>query len=290
MAKLELITCSYLPDADRCERLCRSVDQFVAKDIAHTLIVPRRDYDTFAPLANSRRRVLKTEDVVPGHFRQLPISQRWWLGPYGWPVRGWVMQQVLKLSVDRATDAELLMFADSDLQFVRPFDVDMVSQSNQLRLHRVPEAKQRGRHLHWHYRASDLLGLERAYAGADYVGQLITWRRDRLLGLQAHIESVTGRPWYVSVARSLHVSEYILYGMYAEHVVGQRNSGHYFEQTDLCHCCWFAEQAQQLSQGETRLGQHEIALLLQSNLGLRMEQETAVAHAALAPDQGTLAL
>lgn len=193
------------------------------------------------------------------------------------------MQQLVKLSANHATDADLLMFADSDLQFVRPFGPKQVYRDGELRLHRIPGAKQQGRHLTWHHRACDLLGLERRYAGADYVGQLITWRRDHLLGLQNHIESVTGRPWYRAVSRSLHISEYILYGTYVDHVVGRDKNSHYDCETDLCHCCWFAEQAHQLSLGHTRLGPEQIALLLQSNLGLTQDHETAIAQAALAP-------
>lgn len=283
MPKLELITCSYLPDVARCERLCKSIDQHVDPSIGHTLIVPARDYEIFAPLANSRRRVVTSQDVVPGRFWQLPVSERWWLGSDGWPVRGWVMQQLVKLSANRATDADLLMFADSDLQFVRPFGIEQVYRNSELRLHRIPGAKREGRHLSWHHRACDLLGLSRAYGGADYVGQLITWRRDHLLGLQNHIESVTGGPWYAAVARSLHISEYILYGTYVDQVVGRDRNGHYETESDLCHCCWFAEQAHQLSLGQTRVGPQQIALLLQSNLGLPLEHENAIAKAALAP-------
>ena len=134
---LTIITCSYGPDAQRCRRLCRSIDRYVTDNIEHWLIVPRRDAALFRDLHGGRRRVCFTEDVVPGHFRQLPLTNKMWLSPKGWPVRGWIMQQVTKLSVNYAVDTELLLFCDSDLEFIRPLDLELLVQQERLRLHRL---------------------------------------------------------------------------------------------------------------------------------------------------------
>ena len=67
---LHIITCSYGPDFERCQRLCESVDCFVPERIPHTIIVPRRDLDTFASLHNSRRVIRSVESVLPQGFRQ----------------------------------------------------------------------------------------------------------------------------------------------------------------------------------------------------------------------------
>ena len=150
-----------------------------------------------------------------------------------------------------------------------------------MRLHRGPGAKNTGVHLEWHRRAGKLLGAPQAYAGADYVGQLITWRREHLLGLKARIELATGRPWHRAVGRSLRVSEYILYGFYVDHVLPTAHYGHYPSNDDLCHCCWFAEEAQALARGTDRIGVGAVALLLQSNLGLSTRQEALIANPAL---------
>ena len=99
--RIEIITCSYRPDLERCRRLCESVERFVSRDVFHTLIVPQRDLALFAPLANGRRRVLAVQQVLPGNFRQLPLGEKWWMDSHGWPVRGWVLQQLVKLSVNR---------------------------------------------------------------------------------------------------------------------------------------------------------------------------------------------
>jgi hypothetical protein len=277
---LAIITCSYGPDAHRCRRLCRSIDRFVPEHIEHCVIVPHRDYSLFADLHGGRRRVLATEDIVPGGFTRLPLARKWWLGPGGWPVRGWIMQQITKLSANYAVDAELLQFADSDLEFVRPFDLSLIHNGTQLRLHLIPGASCQQPHLSWHHRAAKLLGVEARYFGSDYVGQLITWRRSNLAALQQHLEATHAAPWYQPISRSLQFSEYILYGAYSQHILGEAANGHFYCPDDICHCCWFAEDAERLGNGEAAISNRAQAILLQSNLGLKPQQEAAVLLAA----------
>ncbi len=64
-----------------------------------------------------------------------------------------------------------------------------------------------------------------------------------------------------------------------EGVIGLGQSGHFPQEDDLCHCCWFAEDAEQLAAGAS-LRENALALLLQSNLGLSTEQETSIARRA----------
>ena len=215
---------------------------------------------------------------MPGFFRQAPLTQRWWLDERAWPVRGWIMQQITKLCANFVSRAEHLVFVDSDLQFIAPLSRDTVIRDGQLRLHRLPGAKNSGRHLAWHHRAADLLNVPRQYFGADYIGQLISWRRSHLEGLQAHLEHSHGRPWYRGIARALQFSEYILYGAYIESVVGLSASGHFACADDLCHCCWFMQEADALADGRTALRENAVAVLLQSNLGLSDDEERRILH------------
>jgi hypothetical protein len=59
-----------------------------------------------------------------------------------------------------------------------------------------------------------------------YIKTLVTWRRDTLAKLHDHIERVTGRPSFDAFAASVTLSEYGLYGMYCDYILGDR-SGHY---------------------------------------------------------------
>ena len=121
--RLEITTFAQGRDLERCRRLCDSVDRFVPVRIRHTEIVPPRDYQRFVPLQGGRRSVLMTREVLPGSFKQLFAGDDMWIDRHGWPVSAWIMQQLLKLGANRATEAELLMFADADLQFLCNFDV-----------------------------------------------------------------------------------------------------------------------------------------------------------------------
>lgn len=273
---MTIVTCTYSPDADRARRLCQSIDRFVPSDIAHCLIVPQRDTALFKDLASPRRFLRTVEEVLPATFTQLPLSSRWWLAPGMWPVRGWIIQQLVKLSANRAVESEIILFADSDVTFIRAFDEELYCHEGLVRLHRIADAAQDQDHIRWHNKAASLLGEEPGYFGSDYIGQLITWRRSNLEQLQIHLEKIHGKPWHQLIARSLHLSEYILYGAFVEHVLGQEKSGHFCSDTDICHCCWFQEDARQLLCGEQRINERAQALLLQSNLGMALESEAAL--------------
>ncbi len=277
---LTIVTCSYGPDAARCARLCASIDRFVPGHIEHLLVVPRRDASQFQRLTSHRRKLIVTEDLVPGNFRQVPLLDRWWLDSKGWPVRGWIMQQVTKLSVDRAVDTDNILFADSDVQLIRSLGHAALLDNDKLRLHRVPGAANTGRHLAWHQRAARLLGLEPGYLGSDYIGQLITWKRGNLSSLHSAMEERHGRPWQELVARSTHFSEYILYGAYVEFVLGLENSGHFACADDVCHCCWFNDQADELDDSAATISDRAVAILLQSNLKLSHERENHLLNLA----------
>lgn len=275
-----IVTCSYEPDSFRCRRLCTSIDRYVPDNIEHCLIVPRRDYHLFHDLCSARRTVHFVEDIVPGDFVHIPIVNKWWLGKRGHLVRGWIMQQMTKLSSDHITDAELLLFADSDLQFIRPFDQNLIRRGELLRLHSVNGAGQHGVHLRWHHRAAKLLGTTPRYFGSDYIGQLVSWRRSNLSSLKTHLEHIHGRPWYELVASCFHFSEYILYGAFCEHFLESERNGHFNCADDICHCCWFPADAEELRSGVAVVNARVQALLLQSNLGLNPRQEAQLLSVA----------
>ena len=136
----------------------------------------------------------------------------------------------------------------------------------------------------WLATAADLLGLPGGYFGADYIGQLISWRRSNLTRLQQHLEDLLGRPWHESIGRSLWFSEYILYGAFVDRIVGVDDSGHYHDENDICHCCWFREEAEALSSGQSPLRPDAVAVLLQSNMGLSDSDEQRILQQAAPPE------
>lgn len=236
--RFAIVTPSYGPDFEQCRLLAESVKEFVPADVEHVLLVDRRDVPQFRPLAGPRTRVVEAESFLPRWVRRMPFSRKWWLSLKTLPVRSWILQQVVKLSVAEHLDADGYVMADSDVSFVRPFDpAEFVGANGRVRLFRVPGLGTGPRYQKWHQSAAALLGLPQTnYFGANYIGNLISWRRDVLRGLYRRIEDATGRSWAAAVCSRLHLSEYILYGVFVEHVLGGR--GHEFQARAHCHISW----------------------------------------------------
>jgi hypothetical protein len=273
--KIALVTCSHRPDFERCVRLCKSMDAFMSADISQFIIVPDRDRKLFAPLESSHRSIISTEDVLPARFIQLPLFKKWWLDNGMWPIRGWMMQQITKLCADAVTTCENIIFVDSDIEFIRPLQDDRFVREGALRLLRKPMHKNEGVHLKWHHATAELLGFSPQYFGSDYIGPLATWRRGNLVLLKHHIEECQGRPWYEAVGRRMTVSEYTLYGVFVEHVLGIEESGHFQASDDLCHCLWFGDETEKfLTQFDHSNAPQ--AVLMQSNIGLNQDDVNAL--------------
>lgn len=235
--KLALVTPSFKPDFERCKLLCQSVDKWVDPSIEHHIIVDKRDLPLFSQLQNHRTRLRTVEEMIPSWIRRLPGASRWWLSLKTIPVRNWILQQLVKLSVAEHVDARGYIFVDSDVCFVRPFSDQQVLQGDTLRLFAVPGAANLPTHRRWHRSAAKLLGLEqRDYFGSTYIGNQITWRRDVLRSLHRRLEAVSGRSWQEAICSTWHFSEYILYGIFAEHILN--GFGHYCTDVPLCHISW----------------------------------------------------
>lgn len=277
--KLALLTVSHARDLDRCLLLAESVDRFVSSEISHTVVVSRRDHARFAAALPSRTRLAVIEPAWPWPIVELP-RVRLWLSPLGHalPVRGWILQQLIKLSAPELVDADLFVFTDSDVTFVRPLTpAHLVDSDGRALFVRCPEWGQSGRHRAWQREASRLLGLPDAYSGADYVGNLVPWRRDVLLGLRARVESTTGRPWRRALANTLDLSEYVLYGVYVDRVLGGASAaGHVASDAFLCHALWEGPaDANALAAHAASLRPDHVAVLVQSRLGVELARYDA---------------
>jgi Family of unknown function (DUF6492) len=239
---LAVLTPSYAPDLELCRELNRSVLTWTAQDVNHHLVVPRRDYKLFAPLDGSRTRVWTVDELVPRGMLPLPKANAWLnlRRPYP-PIRGWVMQQIVKLVAASKLEADVLVLADSDVTFVRPITVDTFRKAGQVRFYRGKDLvhAQMRRHLVWHDVARRLLGLPPAGPPPlpDYISAMNTWDRQVVLAMRDRIEDVTGRPWLDAIASQLHVSEFILYGVFMDEVLGTSAATH-AEGSMLCHSYW----------------------------------------------------
>src|SRR6202043_589722 len=94
-----LVTPSFNLDAERCRLLVESVDRWVAPGVRHYLVVDRRDLTLFNSMRTARTEVLVVEDITPRWLIRVPAIRRFWLSLRSPPVRNWIMQQVIKLSI-----------------------------------------------------------------------------------------------------------------------------------------------------------------------------------------------
>ena len=122
MTRLAVITPSYEPDFGLCEGLSRSVLENSPETVHHHIIVPRRDLELFARLAGPRTHIRCEADFLPSSFVPVPFSKFTvnLRRPFP-PVRGWILQQVLKLAAVAAFHDDAVVLVDSDIEFIRPF-------------------------------------------------------------------------------------------------------------------------------------------------------------------------
>ena len=230
MSSLAIITPSYEADFQLCLDLHRSVLDLAPPSVTHYIIVPDGDRALFSPMAGDRCKVLTISELLPKRFVSMPRVNAWvnLRKPFP-PIRGWIMQQIVKLASANSVEAQTLLLADSDLEFVRPFSSDTFQESGTLMLYRKEAAITAAlpRHLKWHMRARKLLGLPPAAPPLpDYMSAPNAWDRDVVLALHKRIEKVTGKHWMDAVAGQLHVSECILYGVFVDKILGGPANAH----------------------------------------------------------------
>jgi hypothetical protein len=200
---------------------------------------------------------------------RVPLT-RWWISPLGnvIPIRGWILQQLIKLSAPEVVDADVFVFADSEVAFVRPFTrAHVVDSDGRVRFYRCPHFGRDGRHAEWQRAAARLIGTPDEYSGADYVAPLTSWRRDVLVALRARIERARRMAWRRALAHTLDFSEYVLYGVFCDRVLGLERAGHFATEAHLCHTMWEGSGTPEaMSDHAERLQRDHVAVLAQSRL------------------------
>ncbi len=294
--RVALITPSYRNDFELARDLCRSLDEFARFDHEHILIVPARDRALFAPLAGPKRRVLVREEIIGRHgFRRLPVPTLIPL-PFGRTMRlreqyhlkglgrvsGWLVQQIVKLSAAEFSDAEVFVFADSDVLLFRPFTADMLQNGDGLHLQRHVEGRDLETHRTWRATAHRLLGVTQASAEPfNYIGQFVTWRRPVLERLLERIEAQTGQGWQRAIAKAATVSEYILYGEFVAEGLAEP-SGHIAADRKLYNSVWLPDERIDVEAIAAGTQPQHVALHIQSTHPIPIEERRAAVAAVKA--------
>ncbi|MGH3864452.1 DUF6492 family protein [Actinokineospora sp.] len=223
MTELAVVTPSYAPDVDLFAELHRSVLRHTGDRVTHHVIVADIDRGLFARFAGPRCRLWTASELLPRRYLPLPRSGMRINARRPWPpVRGWVMQQALKIATTAALDAEVVLMADSDVVLVRDITAATFVTEGRLQLYRLPAAVHEGMadHIRWHHVARSLLGLppDQELPLPDYVSALNVWSPGVVRAMQRQVEEVTGRSWIDAFTRRLQISEFILYGVFVDKI------------------------------------------------------------------------
>lgn len=243
-----LVTPSYHGDFERCELLCASIDRHIVGECPHFVLVDDDDFTKFAPLSRKNRHVVNEKDLLPPwlHSAKPPFganARKIWFSLKTWPMRGWHVQQLRRIAIAQHVDVDGLLYCDSDMLFVRDFDPAMLWTDGALRLYRneagIDEAtiaKGAG-HREWTQQAARLNGLPAPdFPAHDYINNLVSWRREHVIGMCNYIEATTGKHWVSAIASSRTFSECQIYGAYADGVLSGK--GHWHAGNGLCRTYW----------------------------------------------------
>lgn len=135
-----IITPSYAPDFARCRLLSESIDWCAASPIKHYIIVDRRDLNLFQQLQSANREIITVESVLPWWIKKIPQVKNGWFSFKSLPIRNWLIQQIVKLAIAEYVSDDILIFVDSDVVFIRPFEVRDFIRDGKVRLFREPQA------------------------------------------------------------------------------------------------------------------------------------------------------
>lgn len=221
---LEVVTPTYGPDLELCGDLRASVLALGDSRVTQRVVVPRRDLDKTRHWASERVSVSPASDFLPPWMVPAPRNFHLDLARPWWPVRGWITQQIIKLEATARSAADLVLVADSDVVFVRPFGLDAFRDHGRPRFYRLSAGVHPGmpRHVAWHSVSRWLLGLDpkAPTRSSDYICWPCPWEPAVVRAMLERIEECHGRPWQRLVAASRHFSEMILYGVFVDEVLG----------------------------------------------------------------------
>ena len=220
--RMAVITPSFAPDFGLCADLNRSVLTYAPDSVRHHIIVPASDLKLFGQLAGPRTHVRCVNEFLPGSFVSFGKYKINLSHPFP-PVRGWILQQVMKLAAVAACEEDVALLVDSDIEFLRPFTADTFVRDGVVRFYRKPGAvdKRLPRHMIWHGVARSMLGLSPAEPPyTDYINSPMAWDPTIVRRLLERVTVTTGRAWTTAVAGKLHFSECTLYGLFVDEAIG----------------------------------------------------------------------
>lgn len=283
---LAVVTPSYRNDLALFSDSHRSVMRFTDEKVRHYVVVPRRDVELFAATVGPRCVIVPEESLYPAHYKPIRGINRF-LGSLPHipshariaaintqhllrPIRGWMIQQALKLEICRQLEIDTVLLIDSDVELVRRITEESLRLGEHARLYRCP-----GRidtnlplHMEWVKISRQLLGLPPvSFPASDYVSSLCVWEPSVVRAMLARVGHATSLHWMDAIIGQRTFSEWILYGVFAEDVLKYDESS--MTDSSLCHSYWGNVPLTMGSVAEfvSQINSKDVAILIQSKSG-----------------------
>jgi len=281
MTQTTFFSPSFRGDLDRFLLLRTSIARFYKGAARHVVAVPRADVALFRKgLRHDAVDIIEQERFVPGYFyprlwvravKRLLPSQSWRLNSVAGR-RGWIVQQIVKLSLPEIVDEGVVAILDSDIVFLRDFDdavLGAAGDGRRLLLRDEPKTES-GKHRQHIAKARQILGLPEGSTDHHYMAYPAIWYIDWVRQLRAHVEARTQRPWQRALFDAEIFSEYSLYGVYVDEVLRPPGLAH---KQRFHHVVWDAASYQAfMRQGAippiAGTSENPVTLVIQSNLGI----------------------
>ena len=278
-SRAAMVTASYAPDFERCRLLCETADRHVTGIAHHYILVEGRDVALFRQLETPKRTVIDERDLLPSwlHVFDDPLSgfkRRIWLSFRTQPLRGWHVQQLRRIAIAAHVSENVLVFCDSDVAFLRPFDFSAYRRGGRTRLFRRDHAlREEGLDGHiqqriWSTNAGKVLGLQaKNDVGHDYITTLIAWDRQTVVDMCRRIEAVNHRHWVSAIGSARKFSECLIYGRYVDEVI--EGKGHFHDSQEFCNVLWYgtALSDDEFSAFVAAMSPEQVAIGMQSFIG-----------------------
>jgi Family of unknown function (DUF6492) len=275
-----IITPSYRGDFERCKLLCESMDAFVTGAWHHYIIVEKIDLKMFSALQSLRRTIIEMESLLPKWLHHLTTfsfinNRSIWFSFRTRFMIGWQVQQLVKMEMAFRVEEQGLLYCDSDVFFIRPFDVSTFSSDSKFRfystIHKFP--REDAPNPTYMIAASKQLGLgAEPFPCPSYIDNMVTWHAPTVRAMCDHIQQTSRKDWKAALGRNFIISEYSLYGLYVDQILPDQSN---FQPTtqSICKTAWSgtAMNATELDTFCDSLLPAQVAVGFQSFLGVSVQ-------------------
>lgn len=243
-----LATCSMAADLELFAMLAASIDRYVDPSIQHVVVVPKAQLPLFTRFANTRREIITQEDVLPfrvwkapdtlNHLRVLfsGLRRPLYIDSKLRRLRGWMLQQAIKMQLSRITQTAVIVHCDSDMYFVRSVTPKLFFPQGKPFFFSAPLNSSFEGQADWTKRACRLTGAQlNPNSHRTYIENGVVWSTSLVRDLANVMEQRGGRPLHEILLSEPTISEYFLYGVYVEATALEYVSQQSFP---ICHTLW----------------------------------------------------